>query len=68
MSAQHGKIYCLHKKISTNSLLKIKIQRLFLPQYLLYKKNTIIDDFYQPHMILRRKICQNINFENYTII
>lgn len=64
----NNKICSLHQIILTNDLIKTKKNKLYAPQYILYNNNRIIEDYYQPFMILRRKICEKLRLEYINMI
>jgi hypothetical protein len=59
----NNQICLLHQIILTNDLIKIKNDMLYSRKNLLYNNNKIIDDYYQPFMIIRRKMCERLNLK-----
>ncbi len=59
----NNKICLLHQLILTKDLVKIKNNRSCTIKYILYNNNKLIDKYYQPYMIVRRKMCERLKLE-----
>ena len=45
------------------NLIKIKNHRMNSLKYIIYNNNKLLNLYYQPYMILRRKICEKLNLQ-----